>query len=1130
MFLRELKLTAFGHFSDRSLDLSWDGRLVIVFGRNETGKSTSLRGLEALLFGFEARSGDAHRHAKLQVGGTLVPAHGPSVELVRRSGKEPLRTLDGSLFEEERLRSLLRGVDRDLFRTLYGLDHVRLREGARALLDRKSSVAESLFDAGIAGAGVADELRSLRTAAESLFRPNSRATKKPPLNEAIRGWTEADKQSQRLATSFDFLTSQKEAIERATNERAELDDALRHLDRERRKLERLRRVATNVERRRRLFRELEALGTLPVVTDASRERRARIRVERAEAQETERLTAARIAALEVELEALGEQPSPRISRPERERLAALVQMHVKGGRRRAALEVAQERLQRECPSGAVEPPFDDREEQAILAVLEELAQLQSELARSSEVVSSAEAELDTLGASTDFRAIERDLLELEAATEAVEIAERRATAAQSELQAAELLVAESRAIARSLGIAGEVMDDVMNRQVPAWEWLQDLEGREARAMASIASVEADVHELEREVARAMADERALLAGGPILGDEDLLRSRAARDELIATGAPRANVERAVIESDAIADRLRHDGDRRATASSLRQRRAEHEADLSRARARLRDAEEALRGTADLIAAGLAPLGAPRLGARAAADWLRRFGEANRAQERASVMLREVERAGRALMVATEHLERTSARFAERSAASLEEPRAVRRASAARPLLESVRRELESARQREARRVELTRARDATRRDATRLEQRLRGAEARLRDSATAFGLPEPATPASVVKLNAERRRDRERLDELERVRTELAEKDAEDAELLATLSSSLGTPYTVVPSNPELHAALAELDRREAVQSRSDELRRELGDERVRRERASRALLAAEAELADDRAALGAPTEVALEELDQRVARARDLERTIATLDEQLVLAAETTELAALEQELGSRSTEDLELEMEAQDAERSDLERKKERLIHQKRSLEEAIVRVEKEDSQAAAYAEQAAQYRARAKALTLQYVRQRLAAFILEREIDTYQRLHQGPVLTRAAEHFRRLTLGSFDALKVVIDAKNQPELVCLRADKEIGVDALSDGAKDQLFLALRLATIERHGEGFEPLPLVLDDVLIHFDEERTRSALEVFASLAGSMQVLLFTHLARNVELAEEALGNAVRVVHL
>jgi uncharacterized protein YhaN len=861
MFLRELKLTAFGHFSDRSLDLGWDGRLVVVFGRNEAGKSTSLRGLEALLFGFETRSGDTHRHAKLQVGGTLVPDHGPSVELVRRSGREPLRTIDGSLFEEERLRAMLRGVDRDLFRTLYGLDHVRLREGARALLDRKSSVAESLFDAGIAGAGVAEELRALRTAAESLFRPNSRAMKKPPLNEAIRAWTEADKQSQRLATSFEFLTSQKEAIERATSERAEVDDALRALDRERRKLERLRRVATNVERRRRLCRELEGLGSLPEVTDSSRERRARSRTERALAQEAERAARARIAELDAELGSLDEQSSARISRAERERLAALVQMHVKGGRRRAALEAARERLERECPAGESAPPFEEREEQAILAALEEVARLKAELARSTEAASSADEELESLGAPVDLAAIEREFLELEAVTEAFETAE---------LQSAELLVADSRAVARSLGIPAEVLDEVMGRAVPPWEWLQDLEAREARAAAAIASLTVEIRKLERQVARAAADERALLATGPILSDEDLLHSRKARDELIAAGGPRASVERAVLESDGIADRLRHDGERRATAVSLRQRREELEADLSRAKEHLRDAEEDLRDTTDLVAQGLAPLGAPRLGARAAAEWLRRYGEAQRARERAGVLLREVERADRALEVAVENLGRARNPGAAASDASSSAQR-----GSARALLEAGRRELGSARQREARRGELLRAAAAARREQERLQRLVRGAEARLRDSSSALGLPETVTPAAVVKLNAARRRDREHLAELERVRAELAEKDAEEAELKATLASSLGAHYAAVPSTSELHAAIEELDRREAAQARIEAVRRELAEERARSDHASRVIATIEAEFAEDRATLGAPNESALEELDQKVARAR---------------------------------------------------------------------------------------------------------------------------------------------------------------------------------------------------------------------------------------------------------------
>ena len=47
---------------------------------------------------------------------------------------------------------------------------------------------------------------------------------------------------------------------------------------------------------------------------------------------------------------------------------------------------------------------------------------------------------------------------------------------------------------------------------------------------------------------------------------------------------------------------------------------------------------------------------------------------------------------------------------------------------------------------------------------------------------------------------------------------------------------------------------------------------------------------------------------------------------------------------------------------------------------------------------------------------------------------------------------------------------------------------------------------------------MPLVLDDVFVHFDDERTRAALEVLAELSRVVQVLLFTHHARVVELAE------------
>jgi uncharacterized protein YhaN len=62
------------------------------------------------------------------------------------------------------------------------------------------------------------------------------------------------------------------------------------------------------------------------------------------------------------------------------------------------------------------------------------------------------------------------------------------------------------------------------------------------------------------------------------------------------------------------------------------------------------------------------------------------------------------------------------------------------------------------------------------------------------------------------------------------------------------------------------------------------------------------------------------------------------------------------------------------------------------------------------------------------------------------------------------------------------------------------------------------LRLATLERQAALAEPLPLILDDILIHFDDERAGAALRVLAEHARGTQVVLFTHHARIVELAE------------
>jgi len=141
----------------------------------------------------------------------------------------------------------------------------------------------------------------------------------------------------------------------------------------------------------------------------------------------------------------------------------------------------------------------------------------------------------------------------------------------------------------------------------------------------------------------------------------------------------------------------------------------------------------------------------------------------------------------------------------------------------------------------------------------------------------------------------------------------------------------------------------------------------------------------------------------------------------------------------------------------------------------------------------------------------------------------VERYRSEHQQPVLKRAGELFPRLTLHRYRGLKVGFDERDEPVLTCVaHTGGTVGVGALSDGTRDQLYLALRVASIERYFEGRPPLPLILDDALTHFDDARASAALEVLGELATKTQVLFFTHHARIKELARKALGEKV-VVH-
>ena len=125
------------------------------------------------------------------------------------------------------------------------------------------------------------------------------------------------------------------------------------------------------------------------------------------------------------------------------------------------------------------------------------------------------------------------------------------------------------------------------------------------------------------------------------------------------------------------------------------------------------------------------------------------------------------------------------------------------------------------------------------------------------------------------------------------------------------------------------------------------------------------------------------------------------------------------------------------------------------------------------------------------------------------------------------KAAEYFAFLTDGRYDEVTLTRDLEAKARLSGDAVGWEL--DYLSAGAKDQLYLALRLAVCDLALPGEDPCPIVLDDALVTFDNERMARALELMRAIAEKRQVLLFTcHRRESEYFAEDAAVNKLTVV--
>ncbi len=147
-------------------------------------------------------------------------------------------------------------------------------------------------------------------------------------------------------------------------------------------------------------------------------------------------------------------------------------------------------------------------------------------------------------------------------------------------------------------------------------------------------------------------------------------------------------------------------------------------------------------------------------------------------------------------------------------------------------------------------------------------------------------------------------------------------------------------------------------------------------------------------------------------------------------------------------------------------------------------------------------------------------QWVVGRLAQELLTRCIDRFTNDHEPALLQLTHQFLSKLTGGRY--VSVEHDGSSAGSFRVRNADGEAVEPAkLSTGTREQLYLAIRLAFITHYTEHHEPLPVLMDDCFVNFDDARTRLALRTLLNWNGAVQTILLSCHGRVVsQLAELA----------
>ncbi|MER9223219.1 AAA family ATPase [Mesorhizobium sp. M0644] len=241
MRLRRLDLTRYGKFTDKAIDFgprpSSGLDLHIVFGLNEAGKSTALSAYLDLLFGIEERSryNFLHDYSSMRIGG-LLEFEAQTLAVSRtKSRSNSLHDTEGRPLSEIAISAHLAGLSRDAYSSMFSLDDETLEAGGKAILESRGDLGKLLFTASAGLGHASDVLAALETEADRLHRKQAQTTEIALLKKRLAELKSRKETIDTLASTFEALEAERveaqDKYDRSLAERSALSARLATIDR-----------------------------------------------------------------------------------------------------------------------------------------------------------------------------------------------------------------------------------------------------------------------------------------------------------------------------------------------------------------------------------------------------------------------------------------------------------------------------------------------------------------------------------------------------------------------------------------------------------------------------------------------------------------------------------------------------------------------------------------------------------------------------------------------------------------------------------------------------------------------------------------------------------------------------------